>query len=163
MPLFSVLPIITAVFLARVLDRSRTFFSFLLLPVVLLSLIQVANLDVASFQPWVQNRRLPVRFTPLIRLLREKNIRYLYVDDWIAYRLIFETGEEIICSVYPPAINDRYPPYTKLVGRAESAAYIIMEARSSGFEEMLGTMNICGYEKEELAPFVLFYDLYRDR
>ncbi len=136
----------------------------MLLPFVLLSLIQVVNLDVASFHPWVQNRRLPVRFTPLIQLLREKNIRYVYADYWIAYRLIFETREEIICNVYPPAVNDRYPAYTKLVGRAESPAYIIMETRSSGFEEMLGTMNIRSYEKEELAPFVLFfYDLHRDR
>jgi len=68
-----------------------------------------------------------------------------------------------IRTVYPPAVNDRYPPYTKLVEQADSPAYIIMQTRSSGFEEMLGTMNIRGYEKEELAPFVLFYDLYRDR
>ncbi len=130
-----------------------------MIPFMGLSLFQVATLDIASFQPWVHNRRLPVRFTPLIRLLREKNIKYAYADYWIAYRLIFETGEEVICTVYPPAVNDRYSPYTKLVEQAESPAYIIMEPRSFGFEEMLAAMKIRRYEKEELAPFVLFYDV----
>lgn len=161
LPLFSVLPIVTAVFLAQVLDRSRIIFSFLMIPFMVLSLLQIATLDLASFQPWVHNVRLPLRFSPLIQRLKEKNIRYAYADYWIAYRLVFESREEIICSVYPSTVNDRYPPYTELVGRARAPAYIIMQTRSSGFEKMLKDMHIRGYRKERLYPFVLFYDVER--
>lgn len=158
LPLFSVLPIITAVFLKWVLDRSRPVFSFLIMPFVLLSLLQIATLDILSFQPWVQNVRLPVHLNPLIQRLKEKNIRFVYADYWIAYRLVFESREEIICSVYPPEINDRYPLYTEMVGRAGSPAYIVMETVASGFKDLLEEMKIHKYKEESLAPFVLFYD-----
>lgn len=94
----------------------------------------------------------------------------MYADHWIGYRLAFESEEEIINSVYPPLLNDRYPPYTKVVDEAERPAYIFMQTRSAAFEAMLAEesvrhykKSVRHYKKEELFPFVVFYDQKTER
>jgi len=159
LPLFSVLPLVAAKFLAQLQARSRGLFVFLLTPFVVLSLLNAAAFDSTALQPRVENMRLPVSFTPLRHWLGEKQIAYIYTDYWVAYRLTFESNEEIICSVYPPFVNDRYPLYPQLVGKADKPAYIIMQTVSSGFEVMLEEMGILYYRKNEIPPFVVYYDL----
>jgi len=159
LPLFSVLPIVAARFLSQIRARSTGSFVFLLTPFFVLSLLNAASFESSAMQPRVKNMRLPVSFTPLRYWLGENQIKYVYTDYWVAYRLIFESKEEIICSVYPPFVNDRYPLYSELVGKVDKPAYIIMQTVSSGFEVMLDEMGISHYRRKELSPFVVYYDM----
>ena len=155
----SVLPIVAALFLSQVLERSRFVFSVFIVPYMVLSLFGAATADIAMYQPFVKKRLLPVDFSPLIQFLQEQKINRLYANYWVGYRVVFESQEQIIASVYPPLVNDRYPPYAELVKQADNPAYVIMWTRAEAFDGMLADMKISDFKRTELYPFVIYHDL----
>jgi hypothetical protein len=133
-----------------------------LTPFLVLSVLSAASFESRTMQPRVKNMRLPVSFSPLRHWLDENKIKYVYTDYWVAYRLTFESNEEIICSVYPPFATDRYPLYSELAGKADKPAYIIMQTVSAGFEIMLDEMGILipgGKSRREGKKKILLFTL----
>ncbi|MBI4454868.1 MAG: glycosyltransferase family 39 protein [Acidobacteria bacterium] len=63
----------------------------------------------------------------LIEFLQQRQIRRVYAPYWIAYRLTFESGEQIICT---PPDDDvvRYEPYREMVRNAAKVAYVRLVA-----------------------------------
>lgn len=60
---------------------------------------------------------------PLIQTLRKHNVRGGYADYWLAYRLTFESGEQIIATS-PGGPVMRYQPYLDFVKTLPAPAYI---------------------------------------
>lgn len=66
----------------------------------------------------------------LIQRLLRMNVRYIYSDYWTCDRLIFQSHEQIICSVLKmntlQAGLNRYAPYGSAVHAAQDAAYVLL-------------------------------------
>lgn len=60
---------------------------------------------------------------PLVARLEEWGVTHAYADYWIAYRVTFETREEVIVA---PLNTSRYPPYDRAVGAARRPAYLFV-------------------------------------
>lgn len=67
---------------------------------------------------------------PLIKFLKEKDIRYVFGEYEYSYRLVFETGGKVIAvPIDSPPGEARYPRYRKIVEAApkEQQAFVIMK------------------------------------
>jgi 4-amino-4-deoxy-L-arabinose transferase-like glycosyltransferase len=106
----------------------------------------------------------------LVSFLREIDVTRGYSNYFVAFRIAFLSGEEIILSSqlpykpdlsYNPA-DDRYPPYTTEVDRAEKVVYItsIHPKLDMVLADRLATAGVEFVEKQ-IGPYHLFYDLTR--
>jgi hypothetical protein len=72
-----------------------------------------------------QMRDLPISFVPpvdpLVAVLDQNSVDHVVAGYWLAYKLDWETGEEIVAS--PVGVN-RYPPYTEEIRLAETVAFV---------------------------------------
>lgn len=95
------------------------------------TMLVVALLSVAGVQS-IGVTRPPVHLGGDIRQLHEMGVDHLWTDYWLAYRLTFESDEEIIAS---PTRNVRYTPYVEEI-RADpspAVAYLSDDSRVEGF------------------------------
>ncbi len=61
----------------------------------------------------------------LIRYLRENRIDRVFAPYWVAYRLTFESGEEIVSTPLPGELC-RYEPHERLVKNSKNPAYVFL-------------------------------------
>jgi len=90
----------------------------------------------------------------LLDYLRRHNVSRAYAPYWVAYRLTFESGEEIICT---PSQEDvvRYPPYLELVKSAPTVAYIRLNApRYEGLHAEIKPPD--GFRAERVGNYEVF-------
>ncbi|MEW2381899.1 hypothetical protein AB0873_07385 [Micromonospora sp. NPDC047707] len=70
------------------------------------------------------------RHAGLVRALRALDVRHVYGGYWTCNRLIFATGEEVLCAVVDDDLSpghDRYRPYRRAVDADPRAAWIAPE------------------------------------
>lgn len=99
----------------------------------------------------------------LLKALEEKGITHCYASFWLAYRITFESDEEIICSL--PS-NERFPhwpvPYKEQVDNSSDAVYVLTQSFNSrlptlAFKKQLRHSGIkANYFK--VKPFFVFHD-----
>ncbi|MFC0509163.1 hypothetical protein [Micromonospora costi] len=68
------------------------------------------------------------RARDLAAVLRADGPHEVYGDYWICNRLVFNTGEEVVCGVLDDALTpgqNRYLPYWRKVGRAPRPGYVV--------------------------------------
>jgi hypothetical protein len=65
----------------------------------------------------------PGELGDVIRTMEARGLDTCYADYWIAYRIDFESDEDIIC---PALDNDRYPPYVDTADRSPTRAYLFL-------------------------------------
>ncbi|MFG3579855.1 ArnT family glycosyltransferase [Micromonospora chersina] len=75
--------------------------------------------------------------------VRRAGLREVYGDYWTCNRLIFNTGEAVVCAVLDGDLSpgqNRYPAYWKRVGRAARPGYVVAVGSSAerGLRRMLG-------------------------
>jgi hypothetical protein len=72
---------------------------------------------------------------PLVAFLQKNHIRTAYTPYWNAYRLTFESGEEIIAT---PTTHDlvRYVPYLDMARSDPSVAYIRLNEQKFGIQNI---------------------------
>jgi hypothetical protein len=118
LPLYSTLPIFLALFLLRIKRVSSVLFVFLLAVVLGVNLLGIFHLHKNS----VGDERGLQTF---LSILKDRHIRYIDTDYWIAYTLTFASNEEVICSPnLGPFTEDKYPAYTQQVLNARDRAYV---------------------------------------
>ena len=61
----------------------------------------------------------------LIRYLRENKINRVFAPYWVAYRLTFESDEEVICTPLPGELC-RYEPHERMVKNSKNAVYVLL-------------------------------------
>ncbi len=166
LPLYSVVPIILAHFLAR-LKAGRIVILLLVAFVLAVNLWSVLTADpVAAMRSEFDNIPWPGSIAPLITCLEAEDIRYVYTTHWLGYRLMFETRERVTCFDYLDSLRhlDRLPEYSARVERApEPAAYILFNPRWKRLpplETRLQELRV-GYEKKTLDDFLIYYALSR--
>ncbi|MGW8195423.1 MAG: discoidin domain-containing protein [Desulforhopalus sp.] len=102
------------------------------------------------------------RIDTLLEKLREKDISHCYASFWLAYRITFESDEQIICSL---PYNERFPgwpiPYKKQVDQQADAAYILTQTFGArltalSFQQQLKSYGVTA-EKYLISPFTIYY------
>jgi hypothetical protein len=100
---------------------------------------------------------VPSEFGPLISVLEGNELRRVFADYWVAYRLTFETNESIVAT---PMGGERYPPYGRLVRATPRPTYVFIEG-SETIAPFLEDMAARGIHLEHWeAPQ---FDIYRPR
>lgn len=64
----------------------------------------------------------------LVDHLQRHGVTHFYTDYWTCHRLVFATGERLVCAVVNDALapgHDRYPPYRNAVRRQPCSAYLL--------------------------------------
>jgi len=172
LPLMSVLPILIAYGLWWIKKYTKA--GFYAITVILVLAYGWGNVLLVKEwnDPKVISEKLDFPDTKvLIKFLNENNIKHAYATFWLAYRLTYETKEEIIVS---QTYNERFVsvelPYLKRVQQAENVAYILHDRlgmKPEYFEEKM--KEIGGeYKKQEIdtlpeskgqipTGFVVFY------
>jgi len=103
------------------------------------------------------------RIEALLDTLREREISHCYASFWFAYRITFETDEEIVCSL---PFNQRFPfwpiPYKQQVEDQTDPVYILTRRfgprlPAKAFEKHLRSHEITA-EKTTVNPFFIYHD-----
>jgi 4-amino-4-deoxy-L-arabinose transferase-like glycosyltransferase len=132
-----------------------------LVALLALNLAVTLTLDPHLNLPTVEGRPLPFSVRPLAAWLQERGISRVYADYWIAYPLIFESGEEVIASVTSGGYN-RYVPYAYLVSVAERPAHVFLAG--SGEERFFAARlerERVTYRRAEVGGYSIYYELSR--
>jgi hypothetical protein len=94
----------------------------------------------------------------LQKVLRKEGVRHLYTDYWTAYRLAFESNEQIIAAPIPGDEAVRYLPYQTEVARDPSAAIVIRGRGASCLAEYLRERAL-PHRRFLVPPFAIFTQL----
>jgi hypothetical protein len=108
--------------------------------------------------PFAPDVAVPHRIGRLVTTLDREGITRVFTDYWIAYRLTYETDEEVIAA---PVSADRRPAYQDAVRRDPDPAWVVVagSARIDGFEAALRERQV-GFRRIRAGAF-LVYDLDR--
>jgi 4-amino-4-deoxy-L-arabinose transferase-like glycosyltransferase len=154
LPLFSVLPILFAVFTLRLHAVSAV------LAVIFVFLTLFSNSYGTVTRIPLFNKNQVKQFQAdrkndqnLFKFLQEKNIKRVYCHDyWVSVRLTFDSQEEII---FASPVHDRYPPHTNMIDLDPRAAFLF-SGDNKDFEETL--KNIGGsYQKSQVFGYSIYH------
>jgi hypothetical protein len=104
----------------------------------------------------------------LIDFLRARGLTRGYANYWVAFRLAFLSGEDIVLRAalpyktdlsYNPA-DDRYPAYREMVNRAPEVVYITTNhpRLDEIIRQRLATAGV-DFEERRIGPYQVFYNL----
>jgi len=154
LPLFSVLPILYAVFTKK-LQSFYGAWAFLFIILTLFSNIYgtVTRVPLFNKNQVKQFHEARKKEQDLFKFLKEKNIRRVYCHDyWISEQLKFDSKEEII---FAQPMYDHYPPHTDLVDRDPRAAFLF-QGDNKDFESTL--KNIGGtFQKSQVFGYSIYH------
>lgn len=155
MPLFSVLPILFAVFARQLISFSPVLaFLFVLLHLfsnVSGTLPRIPFLSENQARHFQEARK---KDQVLFNFLKEKKIRGVYSPEyWNSVQLTFDAREEII---FAQPVGDRYRQYSELVDRDPGPAFLF-SGDNKDFEDTL--KHIGGaYRKSQVSGYSIYHD-----
>lgn len=155
LPLYPALPLLGALLLDRVRVVSGVAFGALAALVLGLHLYgTVLSYPVVKGEgPALRQAR--ASDAELFRFLRARGLTRVFVTDyWLAPRLTFDAGEEI---VFAQPFGDRYPAYTRLVEATPRSAYVFAAGGAGHFEALLRAIGAT-FERTVLSAYEVFYD-----
>ncbi len=99
---------------------------------------------------------------PAIAFLQNRGIRHCVAAYWVAYRINFVAGSQILCS---QPVNERFPdwplPYKETVDASSNVAYVLTGhtrfLTPQKFEEHLRIMDVA-CQKTNLGDFMIYHD-----
>ena len=96
----------------------------------------------------------PGKLAPVLGFMRERGLDACYADYWIAYRVTFESEEDIICAAY---WGDRYPPYRQYADGHGARTYLFIAGTdaSNAFRARLQDLRL-GYLERRFDTVDLF-------
>lgn len=98
------------------------------------------------------------RVTPLIRALEQRGLSDVYTGYWMAYRLVFESGEKIRAAPFGADRADRYPAYAQEVARSRNPAVVLTGAEGEAFGRYLDRTST-QVDQLRVGPHVVFWNL----
>jgi hypothetical protein len=110
---------------------------------------------------------VPRNLDPLIQTLRTLRVKYVYTDYWLAYRLDFDSNEQVVAvenrltgiafdrgKGVPTHLGSRYAPYAREVARANHSFVFYRKLVASASVARALTRH--GYGRHMVAGFVIF-------
>lgn len=112
---------------------------------------------------------VPADIDPLLRTLEDNGVRHVFADYWIAWRIVFESNEEIIAAHgqgpllmttsarerRDPGKTGRYPAYYRSVATSPTAAYVFLAGSSMEHGSRRGLLA-AGYRRLRSAEFIVY-------
>jgi 4-amino-4-deoxy-L-arabinose transferase-like glycosyltransferase len=95
---------------------------------------------------------VPADLTPLLDLLRSERVHYVLANYWIAYRISFESDEQIIATSTGFV---RYQPHDRLVRNSEAPVRVFI-AQTDGERLARPTLLARGDRRLEVDGFVVY-------
>ena len=92
---------------------------------------------------------------PLQAVLRQEGTRHVYTDYWTAYRLSFESNEQIVAAPIPGDEAVRYAPFQTEVDSDPSAGLVVGGARGDCLERYLRERRL-PFRRTNVPPFDVF-------
>ena len=104
---------------------------------------------------WLAYRVIPADFGPVLDYLAERGIEHVYADYWLAYRIAFESDEEVIATPYRG--NLRQGAFDAVVRAAERPAYVFVRGTRTDplFRELLTAQGVT-FVRTEVGAFVVY-------
>ncbi|MBI2414144.1 MAG: discoidin domain-containing protein [Deltaproteobacteria bacterium] len=158
LPIYSVLTFIVAWPIVKFSDYSRFAGATVAAVLVAVNLYGTFNLKPELQLPFSNGLRVERENGGLIELLEKEGIDAAYADYWIAYRLTFETVEDVLAIPWGETATNRYPGYLEMIKDRGRHAYILQGPPSERFESILKDNSI-RFTKEEAGNYRVFYDL----
>ena len=99
--------------------------------------------------------RSPLPVTPVVEYMEEQGVEAAWATYWLAYRLTFESGEDVIVTPYSGVM--RNAEYADYVRNHPSAAYVFLDESSMDdhFGTTLESMGI-GFDRTPVEGFVVY-------
>lgn len=123
-----------------------------------LSAVGMAQLDRRSPPVvLVDGVAMPADVDPLVNALDAHGIQHAYADYWIAWRIVFETGERLIAVPrgHPGTEEGRYPPFYRQVASSPAPGHVFL--RGSEDERNRRPLLLgAGYRPIHAAEFVVY-------
>jgi hypothetical protein len=95
---------------------------------------------------------VPANLNPLLDSLEREQVRYVLAKYWIAYRISFESDEQIIATSTGFV---RYQPHDRLVRNSPAPARVFI-ARTNGERLARPTLLASGHRRFEVDGFVVY-------
>lgn len=161
-PIYSVIPILLGYGTYKIYKRSK------IIAIIFISIILCSYLyaNISIYRSWGDKKIAEEKFDlpntkELVGFLKNEGIDRGYSHFWLAYRLTFETNEEIVIS---PAYDERFgryrPRYFDEVASSPNVAYIFQKGlgtiSADNFEESLKMIG-GDYRKRGIGRFTVFY------
>lgn len=105
--------------------------------------------DAPRYQTRTGHYDVPDDLGPLLRALRERHLRGVVAEYWIAHRITFESGEEIV------ATSIRHPEYSAQVARSGNPAHVLV-AGSADERRQRARLEREGYRRAVAGGFALY-------
>ncbi|GHO43778.1 hypothetical protein KSX_19410 [Ktedonospora formicarum] len=140
--------------------RARALFTLRIATLLfILSMLVVGTVrtfeDVPNAQETFQKQENLINY-----LLSHKKTR-IYSDYWTCNRLIFQTTEQIACSVLDEQLQsgqNRYPLYTEEVQKATAPAYVFIQdsAQARAFESQTYLPHALLYQRATVSGYIIY-------
>jgi 4-amino-4-deoxy-L-arabinose transferase-like glycosyltransferase len=104
------------------------------------------------FAPTASDRRVPADLGPALDVLERAGERRVLADYWIAYRITFESGEQIIAT---STGHWRYAPHHRLVHAARRPAWVFVTGSRAELQAR-GRLLSKGYRREAAGGFAVY-------
>ncbi len=164
LPLFSVIPVVIAAFLARLQrlwPRTAWMLGVALLAGNLLAHVQADKTAVfqSPYYPWP---RIPASHAPVMAYLNSQGVQAVWANHWAGHPLMFASQERIIAAdYYDVAVAggiDRFPVYTRQVRQAQRTAFLIIAKPGEPVPRLEQDLIGLGvtFDKQVLPPYVVY-------
>ncbi|MBI5199795.1 MAG: discoidin domain-containing protein [Nitrospirae bacterium] len=163
LPVFSVVPILLSAAIYDIWKRYKVIAGVMFALILIIQLYGNARVYMAWGVPEIVDKALDLPDDrPLIAFLESKGINKAYAHYWIADRLTYETGENIICArPYDERFGGRYKPrYTDIVDMSKDVAFIFHPTLGIPYDLFEENLRVIGgsYKKETIGPYTVFYE-----
>lgn len=158
LPIYSVLTFIVAWPIVKIFEYSRFVGVTTAAVLVAVNLYGTLKLKPELQLPFSNGLRVEREHGELIEFLKREGIDAVFTDYWIAYRLTFETGEDVLAIPWGETATNRYPGYLEMIKERGRHAYILQGPPSERFESFLKDNSI-RFTKKEAGNYRVFYGL----
>lgn len=130
-PIASSVIVIQSIAITTLWRRAQVLGAILIAAILLLNLTSNVLVRPMDARPVIAGIPVEMSNDRLIQVLKQADISYAKANYWIAYRLIFETNETIICSpeIEGAPSQDRFTAYLQEVDGADKVAVILMRSQ----------------------------------
>ncbi len=157
MPIYSVITTFLSVFIINLYKRAKLFSVVIASVVIFINIAGTVKINPELQLPFANGIRVSRDFSPLIEFLESKNIDTVYAHYWIAYRLTFETNENILAIPWGEDSMDRYPKYRELTKKKVKYSIVLQGLPVVDFERFLSDSKIY-FEKEVVGNYNIFFN-----
>ncbi len=158
-PIYTVLPFLVALIFKGLRKYSKVAaisFIIFLIGINLLVTISIKPINVYKPIPYVNIKRMPNSYKPIISFLLKKDIYNIYSFYWTGFPIVFNSKEKI----YSVDRSSRIPEYKRRVEKSKKIAFVFWHTIGH-WREFEGSLvkNKIHFVRSNIKGFLCYYDI----